>query len=37
MYRSEGPAKVLDGHGMPMPPGRWEYMGKARAALEGGR
>jgi DNA-binding transcriptional MerR regulator len=37
MYRSEGPAKVLDGHGMPMPPGLWEYMAKARAALEGGR
>jgi len=37
MYRSEGPAKVLDGHGMRMPPGLWEYMGRARAALEGGR
>jgi DNA-binding transcriptional MerR regulator len=33
MYRSEGPDKVLEGHGMPLEPGLWEYMGKARAAL----
>ena len=36
LYRSEGPQKVMAGHGMQMAPGLWEYMGKARAALEGG-
>jgi DNA-binding transcriptional MerR regulator len=35
MYRTEGPRNVLEGHGMQMAPGLWEYMGKARAALEG--
>jgi len=35
MYRAEG-SKPLEGH-MRMAPGLWEYMGKARAALEGGR
>lgn len=33
MYREEGPAP-LEGHGMQMAPGLWEYMGRARAALE---
>jgi DNA-binding transcriptional MerR regulator len=37
MYRTEGPQKVLEGHGMEMAPGLWEYMGKARAALQGDR
>jgi MerR family transcriptional regulator, thiopeptide resistance regulator len=35
MYRSEGPDRVMASHGMPMAPGLWEYMGQARAALEG--
>jgi len=34
MYRSEGADKVMASHGMGMAPGLWEYMGKARAALE---
>jgi DNA-binding transcriptional MerR regulator len=34
LYRSEGPEKVMSSHGMGMAPGLWEYMGKARAALE---
>ena len=34
LYRSEGPQKVMADHGMQMAPGLWEYMGKARAALE---
>jgi DNA-binding transcriptional MerR regulator len=34
MYRSEGPQNVMATHGMQMAPGLWEYMGKARAALE---
>lgn len=34
LYRSEGPEQVLGGHGMQMEPGLWEYMGRARAALE---
>lgn len=34
MYRTEGPQRVMAGHGMEMAPGLWEYMGKARAALE---
>lgn len=33
MYRLEGPERVLEGHGMSMVPGLWEYMGKATAAL----
>jgi DNA-binding transcriptional MerR regulator len=33
MYRKEGPAP-LEGHGMALAPGLWEYMGQARAALE---
>lgn len=33
MYASEGPERVLEGHGMQMDPGLWEYMGQARAAL----
>ena len=36
LYRSEGPQKVMASHGMQMAPGLWEYMGKARAALERG-
>lgn len=35
MYRSEGPENVLEGTGMRTAPGLWEYMGKARAALDG--
>ena len=35
MYRSEGPENVLEGHGMQMAPGLWEYMAEARAALQG--
>ncbi len=34
LYQAEGPQKVLSGHGMPMAPGLWEYMGAARRALE---
>jgi DNA-binding transcriptional MerR regulator len=34
LYRSESPQKVMASHGMQMAPGLWEYMGKARAALE---
>jgi hypothetical protein len=26
---------VMQGHGMDMAPGLWEYMGRARAALGG--
>ena len=33
MYRNEGPQNVMSGHGMDMPAGLWEYMGKATAAL----
>lgn len=33
MYRAECGENVLSGHGMPMEPGLWEYMGRARAAL----
>lgn len=39
MYRSEGAGSVLSNHGMSLQPGVWEYMGRARAALnaeEGG-
>lgn len=34
LYRSEGPQKVMASHGMQMAPGLWEYMGRARTALE---
>ena len=34
MYRIEGGENVLARHDMPMKPGLWEYMGKARAAVE---
>jgi len=34
MYRKEGGENVMTTHGMGMKPGLWEYMGKARAALE---
>ncbi len=37
MYRSEGPDRVMSSHRMQMAPGLWEYMGKARAALEADR
>ncbi|MDA0327868.1 MAG: MerR family transcriptional regulator [Gemmatimonadetes bacterium] len=33
MYRSEGGANVMANHGLQSPPGLWEYMGKASAAL----
>lgn len=33
MYREEGPEKVMEGHGMQMAPGVWEYMQKAGAIL----
>jgi DNA-binding transcriptional MerR regulator len=36
MYRAEGGEQVLGSHGMHVPQGLWEYMGKARAALEEG-
>lgn len=35
LYASEGAENVSAQHGMGMKPGLWEYMGKARAALEG--
>jgi hypothetical protein len=35
MYRAEGAENVMQGHGMQMAPGLWEYMGRARAALGG--
>lgn len=34
MYRSEGAENVMARRGMEMAPGLWEYMGRARAALE---
>ena len=34
MYATEGPQRVLEGHGMQMAPGLWDYMGRARSALE---
>ncbi len=34
MYRTEGPENVIESHGMHMAPGLWEYMGRARAALQ---
>ena len=34
MYRAEGGERMLSSHGMQLPPGLWEYMGAARAALE---
>ena len=34
MYRSEGAENVASQHGMSMKPGLWEYMGKARTALQ---
>ncbi len=33
MYADEGPDRVMGSHGVPLPPGLWEYMGRARAAL----
>ncbi|MEJ2540133.1 MAG: TipAS antibiotic-recognition domain-containing protein [Gemmatimonadota bacterium] len=32
MYRREGPERVLEGRGMALAPGVWEYMARARAA-----
>ena len=32
MYRSEGGPQVLEGHGMEMPSGLWEYIGRARGS-----
>lgn len=34
LYREEGPQKAMGGHGPTLPQGLWEYMAKARAALE---
>lgn len=34
MYRAEGADSVMSNHGMSLQPGLWEYMGRARAALE---
>lgn len=34
MYRDEGGENVMERHGAALQPGLWEYMGKARAALE---
>jgi DNA-binding transcriptional MerR regulator len=36
LYQNERPQDVMASHGMSMAPGLWEYMGKARAALEAG-
>ncbi len=36
MYRKEGGANVLRGHGVSMPSGLWEYMAEARTTLEAG-
>lgn len=36
MYRAEGADNVLEGHGMQMRPGLWEFMGRAREAMDGG-
>ena len=36
MYRSEGGENVVASHGMQTPPGLWEYMSKASAALNEG-
>jgi DNA-binding transcriptional MerR regulator len=33
MYKTEGAENVMQGHGMQMAPGLWEYMGQAKAAL----
>ncbi len=33
MYRSEGAENVMEGHGMDMSTGLWEYMGQAQSAL----
>lgn len=33
LYRGEGPESVVAGHDMPLPPGLWEYMGRAQAAI----
>ncbi|NNF14931.1 MAG: MerR family transcriptional regulator [Gemmatimonadetes bacterium] len=33
LYQGEGPASVMAGNDMPLPPGLWEYMGKAQAAV----
>jgi len=34
MYRAEGGERVMSAHGMPMAPGLWEFMGRAREALD---
>lgn len=35
MYKTEGAENVMQGHGMRTAPGLWEYMGRAREALQG--
>jgi DNA-binding transcriptional MerR regulator len=34
MYRAEGGESLMHQHGVSTPPGLWEYMGRARAAVE---
>lgn len=34
MLGGEGPENVMAQHDMPLPPGLWEYMGRARAAVQ---
>ncbi len=36
MYKTEGPDRVVEGHGMHMAPGLWAYMSAARTAIGGG-
>jgi len=36
MYKTEGPDRIAEGHGMHMAPGLWAYMGAARAAIATG-
>ncbi|MEJ2542324.1 MAG: MerR family transcriptional regulator [Gemmatimonadota bacterium] len=34
MYADEGPDRVMGTHGVPLRPGLWEYMGRARTLLD---
>lgn len=34
MYAAEGGSEVVENHGMDVPPGAWEFLGRARAASE---
>ena len=36
LYEGEGPENVLEGHGMQVAPGLWQYMAEAQAALTEG-